>query len=162
MAARTVTILALIALVSMASASCYNRCRFRFCNGNSVVRLGSADKALSGPICRSGQYIGVLNSGEARVRTGGYHRFTRISKYNPLGLKQNFSNHFFKTYTIKYTKHSGVGHEVPQANQLRFLNRRCVILPITAYQVLASGKVVKNVHPYSPKRECIAFSTRVY
>lgn len=160
MAFRMITLLALVGLASMVSASCYSQCRFHFCYGSSTVRLGTADKALSPPICRNRQYIGVLNSGEALVRTGGYHFFTPISQYRPYGITQNFSNHFFKTFTIKYTKRSGVGHEVFQGNQMSFLNYKCVILPIRAYQVLKSHKVVDNVHPYDPKRECISFLAR--
>lgn len=155
MAARKITSLLLVGQACMASTSCHSQCHFKLCNGASTVQLGTADKTLSGAICRGGKYIGVLNSDEPFVLSD-----TRISKYHPDGLEQKFTKSFFKTFTIN-DKRYGVGHEVPQQNQIRFPAPKCVILPFKAYEVLSSGKVVKNIRAYDPKCECIAFTTRL-
>lgn len=112
MTVRTISLLTLLCLVGLSSASCYTRCRFRVCSNDPVLKLGAPDGPLTYFICRLDKPVGIVNSGEAFIRTGG--RFTRISKYCPHGLKQKFSNHFFKTYSISGGTGSGVGHEVPQ------------------------------------------------
>lgn len=157
------------AAFAVSEATCYNRCRFRFCNGKSKFYLpAKPDRAFTGKICSrwGNRVIGHVDStGEARVVLR--HRKTvRISKWHPWGLKQKFSSSFFKSYNVhRYYKgrkiaFSGIGHEVPQQNQRRFLKNRCFFVPLTAYQVLnRKGNVVANRHPRNAHRDCVAFKT---
>lgn len=134
-----------------------NVCDFVFCDGTSDFTVGkSVDVAFTGKIChKDGTIIGTVDeSGEAYLEDG-----TRISKYSPTGLTQNFSPSFFKTASIKSTKyvHSGVSHETPQQNQGQFLDGKLWTLPIESYQVLNSkGQVTDEL-----SGGCIKFSTRV-
>lgn len=156
-----------LAAIAVSEASCYNKCRFRFCDYRSTFKVGvKNDLPFTGPICaKDGTRIGHVDStGEAYITYK--YRVTPISKWHPYGLKQKFSPSFFKSFGIykyygKYVDLSGIGHETPQQNQAHFLNRKCFIVPLTAYQVLDKrGNVVKNVHPRGyPLRDCVAFKT---
>lgn len=152
-----------LSCAALSEASCYGTCRFQFCDGTSTIKA-KPDVSLTVPIClRDGKPVGIVNTGEALLRR---RRFVRISKYMPHGLLQNFSSSFFKTYNVRVHSYgrkvdrSGVGHETPQQNQIRFLNNKCWILPVTAYQVLNErGYVIDNKHPNRPLVDCIAFKT---
>lgn len=158
----TIFAITLLVVCALVSGSCYRRCEFYFCDRHSEIHIGVPDKALSGPICKRGNKVGIINSGEARLVLNHFG-FVPISKF-PLGKRtQKFSPSFFKTFAIGSNyKFSGVGHEVPQQNQIDFLKgKKCWILPITAYQVLgAKHNVVNNVHPSKFKTSCIAFTTK--
>lgn len=170
MARFTAFLLALAAVaLAVSEATCYNRCRFRFCDGKSKFYLpAKPDRAFTGKICSiyGKPIVGHVDStGEARVvlRHG---KTVPISKWHPWGLKQKFSPSFFKSYNVKsYFKgkklyFSGIGHETPQQNQKNFLSRRCFFVPLTAYQVLDhKGNVVDNRHPRNPYVDCVAFKT---
>ncbi len=159
------TFFLLLALVASAVSGlpCYNRCRFRFCDGETEFKVGvEADVAFTGPICKKyREKIGHIDeTGEALVVKKDTRKFIPISKWEPDGLEQNFSPSFFKAYGVngKKTDPSGIGHEVPQKNQADFLDGVCFIVPINSYQVLdGEGDVVENVHPYNPTRNCVAF-----
>ena len=138
---------------------CYTRCRFRFCPIRVAFRIGIAsDKAFPPRICSKGGFLvgHVDETGQAIFLIR--RRFIPISRFTARGLRQRFSPSFFKSYTIRRTKFSGIGHEVPQQNQANYLNGKCVIVPLRAYQVLDSkGNVIANRHPRRPLRDCVAF-----
>lgn len=157
-------LLCLVQLGVAMRARCAQTCRFTLCRP-SVVSLGLPfDKAQTSAICLKGRRVGIVNSGEALVRTAD-DTFTRISLVRPVGLKQAYAPHFFKTFNVRGGS-SGVGHETPQQNQAFFLNGRCVALPVQEYQVIRTvGKktvVVKNVHlsRKKPLRNCVSFRVR--
>lgn len=55
------------------------------------------------------------------------------------------------------TGRSGVGHQNYNGNQLRYINRRCFVLPIRVYQqVNWKGEHIRNVWT-SKGRDCVAF-----
>ena len=170
--ARLSLLVLIAALFSLATASpCYTHCRFRFCYHKTVFRVGRIiERPFTGAICKKdGTRIGVVGeTGEAWVL--GLHKFVPISKWRPSGLKQRFSPSFFKSYArLRRSKYgyfssvSGVGHEKPQQNQLKFLNNKCFVLPIKAYQIIEGAKkVIVNRHRDHPFRDCVSFRTRVY
>lgn len=165
----SIVFLALAALTSASSASCGHTCRFSFCPEvfRNTFTIGIPDQSFTTAICdRTGTLsIGVVGStGEAYVSTESGP--VLISQYNPFGLNQAFASSFFKSYTLTNFgsgKLSGVGHEVSQSNQADFLNYKCIILPITAYQVLDKpyGNVIDNVSPNNPFVDCVSFTTVV-
>lgn len=149
-------------------ATCYSSCRFTFCPSvyNNAFNIDQPDKSFTTAICDASRstVIGHVDStGEAYVYD--HREFVRISEYKPDGLQQSFSPSFFKSYGIHdYGKDlSGIGHETPQANQMEFLNNLCVLVPLTAYQVLDRpyGNVVENRHPSTPFVDCVSFTTYV-
>lgn len=154
--------LAIALLCVLTYATKPNACTFKFCDGKRVLYVGKSDRALTSAICskKYGVKIGSVDqTGEAYL--DGYHRIP-ISKWKPYGLKQSYTPSFFKAYT-KYGKNvSGVGHEVPQQNQAHFLNNKCWILPLKAYQVW-NKKTGGWVEKYgkNPYVDCISFCTRV-
>eukprot|EP00171_Calliarthron_tuberculosum_P011826 IDg11826t1 len=104
--ARILALFVLIAASAVAAQACYSGCRFRFCDYSKTVRLGyKADVAITGAICdKYGHRVGVVNTGEAHlVRTNyrGRKYLQPISRWSPYGLKQKFSPHFFKAFTIR-------------------------------------------------------------
>lgn len=164
----TTFVFALLAAYSVAVGdryTCYAKCKFNFCDHSTNFRVGMPDKPFTGPICMGRKRVGIINTGEAHLVMHKHrsYKFTPISHYHPRGLMQRFSPSFFKIYAIpRYYKFSGVGHEVPQKNQAHFLDRKCWILPIKAYQMLGDKhNVVDNLHPREYKRSCVAFMTKL-
>lgn len=146
---------------------CGSFCKFTFCDGARTLTLGKPDASLSAPLCKSGMRIGnIAEAGEALVKS--CNRYIPISHFSPRGLRQLFAPSFFKFYTSQAPsarrggRASGVGHQVPQQNQVRFIKHRCVALPIAEYQALDSaGNVVDNIRPKrTDTSACIAFVTR--
>jgi hypothetical protein len=144
---------------------CGTTCRFSFCpvNPGFLFPIGMPDRSLTRPICDPlGKIVvgRVGSTGESIVSRMSLGPI-KISKFAPIGLKQNFSPSFFKSFGILGSDLSGVGHEVPQQNQRNFLNKMCVVLPLTAYQVLnkPGGVVIDNVFPTNPLVDCVAFTT---
>ena len=136
------------------------KCRFRFCDGKRLIVVGKNDRALTSAICskKYGMKIGSVDeTGEAYL-VNKYR--TRISRWAPSGLKQPFARSFFKAYTIRGKNQSGVGHEVAQQNQAKYLHRKCWILPLKAYQVwdTKTGGWVEN-YGKDPFVDCISFCT---
>lgn len=172
--------LAIIANISSASATnCYNKCRFRFCNGESSFPFGKkSDTSFTGAICdktgrhtvghvgSSGEALVVVNKNKVERTVMTRHIYAvPISQWSPSGLKQRFSPSFFKSFGVykrcgnRMVERSGIGHEVAQQNQKAFLASQCFFVPITAYQVMnKKNHVVDNKHPRDTKRDCIAFS----
>lgn len=138
------------------------KCMFKFCDGKRVVYVGKNDKALTSAICskKYGVKIGSVDeTGEAYLV---HYKRIRISKWKPYGLKQSFAPSFFKAYTKHGKNASGVGHEVAQQNQAKFLNKKCWILPLKAYQVWdkkTGGWVEK--YGKDPYVDCISFCTLI-
>ncbi len=169
-------VLLLVALTTLTAASrCYPKCNFVFCGATYVYDLPYADKSFTGGICRrNGDRIGVVNTGEARIYADG--KFTRISEYYPDGLAQKFSPHFFKGIyipTVKYeaeggklvpekvdSHYSGVARETYQTNQRRFINNKCIILPLRSWQIVKSNVVIGNAYRGRDNlHDCVAFET---
>jgi len=149
-------------LVDRMAPKCGGGCRFEFCDGKKNIIIGAPDIHLTDSICKKdGTNIGVVGqTGQAKVKAAG-SSLTKISKYSPAGLNQNFSPSFFKAFSIPMTGTSGVGHEVPQQNQNKFLDNLCVVLPLRSYQKLnGAGALIDNVHTSDPK-DCIKFTTTV-
>lgn len=143
---------------------CAQSCRFTLCR-RSVVSMGLPyDRAQTSAICLRGRRVGIVNSGEALVRTR--KSFVRISKVSPRGLKQSYTPHFFKTFAINKERFSGIGHETPQQNQAGFLNNRCIALPVQEYQVLGkmgNRTVVvdnKKLSRKFPLKNCVSFRVK--
>jgi hypothetical protein len=176
------TVLAFAAALTVASAHssvgsggslipykiCGNTCRFTFCPRvkDYLFPVGKSDKAVTPSICDATGKINVGHvdsTGEASVyniKTGP----VKISSYSPPGLLQKFSPSFFKSFSLNSfgSDLSGVGHEVPQQNQVEYLDNICIILPLTAYQILnkPGGVVIDNIHPAGTETiDCVAFST---
>lgn len=182
--ARLPTFLALLAATAAVTLACHSNCRFYFCDSERIVKLGrDSDVSLTSSICNSdGIRVGVIGrTGEALLQEiiNGDNIYTPISKWNPKGLKQNFSPSFLKTYTIRVAKYryvdgkrvkyyefySGVGRERYQQNQKSVLENRCFFLPILSWQVLDNNKnVVSNQNkPYKVGgTNCMSFKTTLY
>ncbi len=154
------------------SHECGDECKFSFCYdyhkpsyGLNAFMIGRySDRPFTPAICdKYGKFVvGVVGStGEAYVMEDW--KKTLISNYSPYGLAQNFSPSFFKTFALDRVQRSGVGHETPQQNQLNYLDNKCIVLPLTAYQKLDKyGHVIDNVHPRGrPFVDCVAFRTTV-
>lgn len=152
--------------------ACGSTCEFTFCDESGLESSGkiydlkgsSSDKAFTKAICRAdkGKHIGVVGStGEAYYQSKDGSK-TLLSAWSPSGLEQQFSSSFFKTYSLGNDKYSGVGHEEPQENQGKYLNNKCFVLPITAYEVLdhQTGTVIDNKHPKDSFKACVAFNTK--
>lgn len=145
---------------------CAKSCRFRLCRPSRVSLGKPIDKAQTSAICLRGRRVGIVNSGEALVRTR--KSYVPVSKISPRGLKQNYSPSFFKTFALDMGRgnSSGIGHETPQQNQDRFLNNRCVALPVNEYQVIrgrGNRTVVvdnKRTNRKKPLRNCVSFVVR--
>lgn len=152
-----------LALVALASANCLNSCRFHFCDSYDVMplynRTDQIDRAITPAICHKRMRVGIANSGEALVRMrDGY---TRIGKIPLNGGRARIAPHFFKTFTIRRTRYSGVGHQTLQFEEDAALGGRCVALPITHVQKLADGNVQDNiVLSGRPMRDCVSFRVR--
>ncbi len=186
----TFAIAVALSLVSLAFAGeCYSKCRFHFCDGTTKFnpKAYAPDTPFKGRLCdKYGKiHLGTVDeSGEALILSKYSHYgkpAVRISKFEPKGLKQNFSPSFFKTFSVKgyyktkygkvvyspyfnygsYTPHkySSVGVETSQQGQIEFLNKKCVILPFKKYQVLDKygRNVIDNVNTEKVFIDCVAF-----
>lgn len=160
-----VTIILLL-LGSPAAGTCYSKCRFVFCDSRTAFFVGGTpDIPFTGPICdKHGRHIigDVGRVGEAVVV--GHTRNESISKWRPDGLVKPFPADFFQSFAIPATKHnyahSGIGHDVAEKNQAKFIKGKCFLVPIEEYKVLDKlGKVVSTRNSSDPKHDCVAFHT---
>ncbi|CAN8069498.1 unnamed protein product [Agarophyton chilense] len=150
-----------VAIVSLAAASCLDSCRFRFCDRYERMpltnRTNQIDVALTPAICHDRYPVGIANSGEAYVDMRG--SFLPISSFPLNGGRARIARHFFKTFTIRRTQTSGVGHQTLQFEEDVALAGRCVALPITHVQKLEDrrGNVVENLELRNRWRDCVSF-----
>ena len=136
-----------IVSVSLASPGCYP-CKFKFCDGKYIYELGQNGGAtFSGPLCYHGKRVGLVYTGEARFLESDSD-LTKISEYEFNGGTK-FCPTFFRGFI--YQKHSplrsGIGHEALKDNQEEVIkNAKCVVLPISAAQILGNGRVVREYY----------------
>ena len=155
-----------LATCTMVSAQFYPYCKYNFCYGGVTIKVGGEfDKALSAPICKGRKKLGTVNLGLAWLleEDSRYYYFTPIEYWHPRGLKQQFSPSFFKAYPAQSdSSKSGIGHETPQQNQLRYLNRRSWVIPLKSAQIVGphSMKVRSNANYHYFGDNCISFKTR--
>lgn len=134
---------------------CLGRCRFIMCRRSQTILFGTPVDATGPSVCRRGQDIGLIKRiGEALVKEGS--TLTPISKWKPAGLEKSFPAKFFlpkKTFSVEemstIVKRSSIG------NQNDFVDGRCFVIPIQAYERnFSTGvKVVKT----SDQRDCLSF-----
>jgi len=140
---------------------CNTRCRFNFCDRNPNLIVGTPDVAASDSICKGNRAIGIVGqTGEATISKPGVSPVL-ISQWRPAGLNQNFSPSFFKTFKVPRSVTSGVGHQVPQSNQHKFIDGLCVNLPIRSYMRVNNRGQTLNRVSTNGRRDCVAFNTKV-
>mmetsp|Transcript_6641 Transcript_6641/g.13473 ORF Transcript_6641/g.13473 Transcript_6641/m.13473 type:complete len:235 (+) Transcript_6641:147-851(+) len=150
----------------------FAKCKFTFDGYSTSVPAFSVDKVIDRSFTPRivsktpyGPLVGHVDStGQACVVSQYYQRrAVPISLFRPAGLSQSFSPSFFKSFGYPYYHQaSGIGRETAQGNQAIFLKDVCVIVPLTAYQVLSPKdfRVIDNIHPTSFGSDCVAFIAR--
>lgn len=149
---------------------CGDFCTFRLCNTNgsifqlpqaAFILLGAPRTALSPFICKSGNDVFDVKTGQARVFTEGVHSrdsYTPISRWRPRSLSHSFRGNAIKAFKMTYIDFYGIGRMPTKGNQWKFLHDRCMILPIRSYRTRPgpSGRVI-NVR--GDRTACVAFRT---
>lgn len=169
-------ILGLLATFSLHATAqqCGRTCKFRLCRADGSdfnlrpkgtrILLRAPKTSLSAYLCRKfpgGRSLGrVRSTGEAII--SGKFPPVAISKWRPAGLSPKFSKRYFKLINILYLGGlQGIGRIQPKGNQEDFLDDKCVVLPITTYDIVdGSGKVFRTISSTGPK-DCVAVKTRV-
>lgn len=167
--------LLLSALALTASAQgCGRKCKFRFCKADGEdppnlrqkgarILIRGPDSSRTGYICRSfpgGKTLGVIKStGTAIVNKNGVTR--PINRWRPAGLSPRFPRNYFQLYNILFLQGlQGPGRRASRGNQEDFLDDICVVLPITAYDILnTDGSIARSISSTKAK-DCISFRTR--
>ncbi len=188
----TFSVAILLSLVSLTFAGgCYSKCRFHFCDGTAKFNINryAPDTPFKGRICDKYEkvHLGTVDeSGEALIVSKYYGKpFVRISNFYPKSLKQKFPSSFFKTFSVKgyykekygkvvyspfydygkFTPHkyASVGRETGQQGQVKFLNKKCIILPFAKYQKLDKygRNVVANIRTSNTFVDCVSFKVFV-
>jgi hypothetical protein len=93
------------------------------------------------------------SAGRDFVTVNGSYKL--ISQYKPIGLRQNLSPFFWKSYALgviykgKLYNVSGAGHERPQQHQANHLNNMCIAFLLTSCRALDApyGIVIAHEHP---------------
>lgn len=162
---RYIHLLPVALLISVAHASCYAGCMFRFCTyATAEFAVGDEPgRPFSGTLCTaagSGKRLGKVHAfGEARLIEGNGDP-TPISLWRPAGLQQPFSPYWFKSFDFLGTPFSGVTHEHLHQNQRSYLKERCWALPLAAYQLLNNmGNVTANINSNRPLVDCVSLKT---
>lgn len=144
----------------------YSLCSYRLQGSGENITFPPVNSSLLRPsgtasfpyICRNGTSLAqILSSGEALIREGD--KFVPISKWSPSGLDTPFSSSVLSFAQIPRTVWSGVSREDVTPDQWASLNGKCVVLPITKYQLFnprsKSAKPVTVPAPV-PKESCVA------
>lgn len=163
---------------------CGDFCVFRFCkaDGSRPAKsffmenapqflLRDADVASDPFICGiifkgKMKRVKVKESGQAKIRIGSSAtRYIAISNYMQKDVKPRFAPNYFYLRSVTRPPipgEKGVARRISFGNQEDFIDDVCVILPITAFDIVRfrSGEKKRSV-PFIRKRDCIAFRTIV-
>lgn len=150
-------------------AQCGNDCLFRFCKTNENFNFAPAgrklvmrdpDSTVNPFICLTDGTAGrIFRVGEALIQEDEETR-TPISQWSPDGLDPLLPKDFFGTGIIPSLRKSGLRRMATTPAQYQFLDNRCVILPVRAFQEIdpetgekLGRKVVRG------NRNCVSFQT---
>lgn len=138
-------------------------CDFRFDSYDTLPTFslsGKADVPFTTRIIskKGGVYLGVLNTNHIAteaISPRGSEPITDLFSVPPL-----VATHI-KPLSIKYTKGSGLGHQVLTSSQKKALEDKCIRVYFSSYQVLNYyGHVVENKnHVPRSQNKCVVFRT---
>lgn len=149
---------------------CGQFCRFRLCNfnGNSFqlpkapfILLNAPNEPFAPYICRAGTSIGRI-TGTREASVADSEGLVPISKWSPPGLRTPFAPRFFGVGNIPLLPWSGVSRAVTENLQWDFLHDRCVVLPVTGFEIIDSDtqRFLRSERvDTSDSANCVAFRT---
>lgn len=148
---------------------CYRQCRFYFKASEFAISPIDAGRALSNIIYLRNEGTGdksprmgkALVMGEA-LEVSDPTRPVPISLWRPYaGVR--FTKTFFKPFQFKGLAYSGITHENAPIHHMKFLTKRCWILPILKYQLIVKkNTVVRTLQGNDPLHDCVAFKSFVF
>lgn len=145
-----------------ACRAAYHKCHFYFGGSTRLMTYTLTEKSdfvFSRRIAskKRGEYIGVVNTNGNAVDVLRGGRFAPISRF---GGKNPLPAHALKPYNIRRSSGSGIGKQNLKKSQVMALNKKCIRMYFSNYQVLRWGGQVKSVHSVPRSDEiCIVFRT---